>query len=380
MLIVKELPKLGTGMHADAHGLYLNVKPTGARSWIFRATINGRRREIGLGGFPVVNLQEARDAAIDMQRQLRAGVDPLAERARRQRTVTTFEEIARAFHREKSKTWRNGKHQDQWINTLCTYAFPRIGLMPVGQVDVAAITAVVEPIWQAKAETASRLLQRIGATLDYARAKGLYPQFDPVKTIRAGLPKQAAKRRSFAALPYAEVPGFLAAVQASKATHPVKRAIEFMVLTASRPGMVRGSTWDQFDLSGSDPVWVIPAERMKADREHRVPLTQRMVDILTEMRGVDPVLVFPGHRRGKSMSESTMRKLAQELGFEVTAHGFRSTFKDWCREKTEYEDELSEIALAHQVRDATWRAYARSDLIEKRRRMMEEWARHCCPK
>ena len=194
----------------------------------------------------------------------------------------------------------------------------------------------------------------------------------------SGLPKQAAKRRSFAALPHAEVPGFLAAVQASKATHPVKRAIEFMVLTASRPGMVRGSTWDQFDLSGNDPVWVIPAERMKADREHRVPLTQRMVDILTEMRGVDPVLVFPGHRRGKPISESTMRKLAQELGFEVTAHGFRSTFKDWCREKTEYEDELSEIALAHQVRDATWRAYARSDFIEKRRRMMEEWPRHCC--
>ena len=378
MLTVKELPRLGTGMHADAHGLYLNVKPTGARSWIFRATINGRRREIGLGGFPVVNLADARDAAIDMQRQLRAGVDPLAERARKQRSATTFEDIARTLHREKAKTWRNGKHQDQWINTLQTYAFPKIGRTPVGQVDVAAITDVIEPIWQDKAETASRLLQRIGATLDYARAKGLYPEFDPVKTVRAGLPKQVAKRKSFASLPYADAPRFLAAVRASNATHSVKRGIEFMVLTASRPGMVRGATWEELDITGKHPVWVVPASRMKADREHRVPLTPRMVEILTEMRGIDPVLAFPGYRKGKPISENTFRKLAIELGFEVTAHGFRASFKDWCREKTEYEDELSEIALAHQVRDATWRAYARSDLIEKRRQMMADWQAHCC--
>jgi len=313
-----------------------------------------------------------------MQRQLRAGVDPLAERAGRQRTSTTFEQIARTFHREKAKTWRNGKHQDQWINTLQTYAFPKIGRTPVGQVDAAAITDVIEPIWQEKAETASRLLQRIGSTLDYARAKGLYPGFDPVKTVRAGLPKQVAKRKSFASLPYADAPRFLAVVRASNATHSVKRGIEFMVLTASRPGMVRGATWEEFDLTGGQPVWVIPAERMKADREHRVPLTPRMVEILTEVRGIDPVRVFPGHRRGKPISENTFRKLAIELGFEVTAHGFRSSFKDWCREKTDFEDELSEIALAHQVGDATWRAYARSDLIKKRRQMMEKWAQHCC--
>jgi len=379
-LTVKELPKLKPGMHADGHGLYMNVKSTGARSWIFRATINGKRREIGLGGFPVVSLPDARDAAINMQRQLRAGIDPLAERASRQRTSTTFEDIARALHCEKVKTWRNGKHSDQWINTLQTYAFPKIGRTSVGQVDVAAITAVVEPIWQEKAETASRLLQRIGSTLDYARAKGLYREFDPVKTVRAGLPKQVAKRKSFASLPYADTPRFLATVRASNATLPVKRAIEFMILTASRPGMVRSATWDEFGLTGDAPVWVIPAGRMKADREHRVPLTPRMVAILTELRGVDPVLVFPGHRRGKPMSENTMRKLAIDLGFKITAHGFRSSFKDWAREQTSYADELSELALAHQVGDTTWRAYGRSDLVEKRRQMMEEWARHCCPK
>lgn len=359
------------GKYFDGNGLYLLVKPNGSRSWVQRIVIRGKRREMGLGSASLVTLAEAREAALQNRRIARAGGDPIQAR-QEALAVLTFEEAARKVYEMHLPTWRNAKHASQFINTLETYAFPKIGAVKVGEVNTNDVLRVLTPIWTAKPETARRVRQRIGMVMKWAVAKG-WRQDNPAEAISQALPKHERRKVHRKALPYADVPAFISTVKASKAGLVTKLAMEFLILTAARSGEVRGAVWSEIDLQAA--IWTVPASRMKAKREHRVPLSPRAVEILNAARkmsdGSD--LVFAGARKGRPLSDMTLSKLTKELGFDVDVHGFRTSFRIWAQEKTDAPREVAEAALAHTIRNQAEAAYARSDLFERRRKLMNGW-------
>lgn len=376
--------RLAVGMHADAacRGLYLRVAPTGARNWILRYQLAGRRRDMGLGGLPDVSLAEARELAGDLRKLLRKGVDPLdqalGERRHHERSqklaAWTFMRCAEAVHETLKPGWKNPKHADQWINSLATYAGPFIGDKPVAAIDVAAVLDVLRPIWVPKAETARRVRQRIDTVMDWAIAHG-YAEKNPVGSAVVFLPKQRDAAEHHAALPYRDVPAFMRKLRTLTLT-PSRLALEFLILTAARSGEIRGATWAEID--DQTATWIVPADRMKRGREHRVPLSLRaraVLKVAARLYGRrGDSLIFPSGQTGRPMSDMTLAALLKRMKVDVTVHGFRSSFRDWCAESG-VSRELAERALAHAVADATEAAYHRTEQLEQRRPIMRAWAR-----
>ena len=364
------------GRHCDGNGLYLDVQQSGSRSWIQRIVIRGRRREIGLGGFPVVPLDDARDEALKNRRLALAGRDPVAEK-QRARSVPSFEEATRLVWEQHRRGWRNAKYTHDWLSGVSRLAFPRLGALSVADVNGADIVDVLKPVWHTHPTTAWRLRQRIGSVMEWAVAMGLRDD-NPCDRIGPALGRQNHRQRHYRALHHGEVGGAVAAVNASEARPVVKLAFEFLVLTAARSGEVRGALWSEMDAANA--VWTIPAERMKGNREHRVPLCPRALNLLAAARVLeswrpgepDGTLVFPTARGGR-MKDEALSKILRDLDIPAVPHGFRSSFRDWASEETNHPREVSEAALAHAVRNRTEAAYARSDLFDRRRKLMDEW-------
>ena len=390
----------GPGRYCDGDGLYLLVKKTGKRFWVFRYKVNGSKlREAGLGrageGRNCVRLAEAREKASELFRQVKAGIDPLTARdaalaaskaAQQDATIKgiTFGEAARRYIDAHAASWRNTKHAGQWTATIDTYATPFFGEIPVSEISTTHVLAAIEPIWTTKAETASRLRGRIESILDYAKARGWRTGENPAAWkghLSLILPARSkvAKVKHHAALPWMEAGTFMMELQHQKGVGA--RALRFAILTAARSGEVRGARWREIDLVGA--TWTIPAERMKAGREHRVPLTQQALAVLAEVAAArtsdDPAaLVFPGQSGGRPLSNMSVTAVLRRMERgDLTAHGFRSTFKDWAAESTAYPAELSEMALAHTIGSKVEAAYRRGDLFEKRRRLMADWGQFC---
>ena len=360
----------GPGRYCDGQGLYLYVQSSGTRSWVQRLVIHGRRRDIGLGSAQLVPLAEAREKALVNRRMAREGGDPLAEK-RRLASMPTFADAARRVLERKRAGWRDGRHSQSWWTSLERYAFPRIGARPVSDVTSAEVLDVLTPIWHVKAQTARRVRERIRTVLEWAVAIELRSD-NPCDRIGPVLGPQQATVEHMRALPHQDVPAAISRVRASSGPDVAKLALEFLVLTAARWGEVRGAEWVEIDDRGA--VWTIPAARMKAKRPHRIPLPGRAVEILDASRALgDGPLVFPG-RAGSPLSEKRLRRLLQQQNIAAVPHGFRSTFRDWAAEETEHRREVIEAALAHVVINKVEAAYARSDLFERRRRLMDDWA------
>ena len=360
------------GRHADGNGLYLFVQPTGTRSWIQRLVIRGRRRELGLGAAGLVSLADARELALVNRKLARSGGDPLADK-RRVQGVPTFAEAARRVLEQKQGGWRGRWHAQNWWRSMERYAFPRIGSRPVSEVNTADVLEILTPIWHVKAETARAVRQRIRSVLEWAIAMDLRND-NPCDRVLPVLGPQNDIVTHRLALPHKDVAAAIGTVRASASAAPaIKLAFELLVLTAARSGEVRLATWDEMDVAGR--VWTIAATRMKAKREHRVPLCRRAVEILAAARtlGDGNPLVFP-MRSGKPISATTLPKMLQYHRIAAVAHGFRSSFRDWAAEETDHPREVIEAALAHVVQNKVEAAYARSDLFERRRRLMNDWS------
>ncbi|MFL9827178.1 tyrosine-type recombinase/integrase [Rhodoplanes sp. SY1] len=369
------------GKYEDGRGLRLVVSGTGARKWVLRYMRAGRRVEMGLGSFPTVTLADARAQATDARRLLDAGRDPLAARRSERAAAAggaTFGAFALTLLDTIEAGFRNEKHRAQWRATLTTYAAP-IWSKRLADIDTDEVLACLKPIWQTKPETASRVRGRIERVLDAAAARGLRSRENPARWrghLANLLPKRAKLSRGHhAAMPFDQVPAFLAKLRAMEGISA--RALEFAVLTAARSGEVLGARWSEIDLDAK--VWTVPASRMKAGREHRVPLTGRCVAILTALAETKvSEFVFPGAKPGKPLSVMALTMvLRRAKRGDLTVHGFRSAFRDWAGERTSFPREIAEAALAHVVGDATERAYRRGDALEKRRRLMEAWAGYC---
>ena len=356
-------------------GLMRLERPGGTSSWVCRVQSDGVRRDFGLGSCQKVSLAQAREMAQEIRSQIELGVDPQIERRKRQ-AVPTFKDAAVTTYEIHSKTWRNGKHHAQWMRTMELYAFPHIGKFKVDQITGPMIRDLLADIWLAKPETARRVRQRIGAVLDWAYASGYRETDAPMRAITKGLPRQPRRDNHFAAMPYEDVPAF---VQRLRERESFSRlALEFAIFTAARSGEVRGATWGEFDPEKG--LWKLSKDRMKAYREHVVPLTRRPLRIVERcarlrIKGCD--LVFPGMRRNRPLSDQTLTKLLREMGEPYTAHGFRSSFRDWVSEETNHPSDVAEAALAHTVANKVEAAYRRGNLLEKRRLMMEDWANYC---
>jgi integrase len=376
------------GMYPDGAGLYLQVTAGGA-SWILRYMLAGRAREMGLGPLALFGLSEARAKALDARRLRHEGIDPIevrhAERARVQldaaRSVT-FAECAQAYVETHRAGWRNKKHQQQWTNTLKDYAAPVIGALPVQAVDTALVLKVLEPIWTAIPETAARLRGRIEVVLDWATGRE-YRQGENPARWRGHLDKllpargKVRKVAHHAALPWGDLPGFMESLRGQGGI--AARALEFSILTAARTGETLFARWGELNLL--DKTWTVPAERMKAGKEHRVPLSPRALAILKEMQRHQQTresFVFPGPRTGRAIADRSMRQMLARIGRgDITVHGFRSSFRDWAAERTSFANHVVEAALAHAIGDKVEAAYRRGDLFEKRSRLMEAWAEFC---
>lgn len=363
------------GRYGDGEGLYLEVSPTGAKSWILRVMVRGRRRDIGLGGVSYVDLGDARDEARRLRRIAKAGGDPVAER-RAKAGVPTFEQAAREVYATLKPGWREGGvHVKHWIASLELHAFPVIGDRPVDTIQSGDVLEVLTPIWFRIPETARRVRQRMRHVMTWAKGKNLYLGENPVDAAKGSLPKHSSEMKGhFAALPYAEVPAFMTALADRKGIAVM--ALRFTILTGARSGEVRGARWSEIDFEKA--VWTVPGARMKAKKDHRVPLTAEALAVLKKARGLDKELVFPGQKRGKPMSDATLAAVLKRMNrHDITVHGFRSTFRDWAAERTTFPREIAELCLAHEVGSAVERAYRRSDLFAKRRQLMEAWARFC---
>ena len=360
------------GKYTDGHGLFLKVDTSGARRWVQRIVIRGKRSEIGMGSASLVTLAEAREQAVQNRKLAREGGDPLQSK-RAAQALLSFEDAARKVHKIHEPTWRNKKHAAQFLSTLETYTFPRIGKLKVSEVTTADVLAVLQPIWLAKPETARRVRQRIGTVMKWAVANG-WRTDNPAEAISQALPKHVDTQQHRKSLHYDKVPDFLDALKASDANTSTKLALELVILTASRSSEVRKADWSEFDLEQG--IWTRPAEHMKSKKEHRVPLSPRALEIVAEVGklGDGAGLVFPGTKIGKPLSDMTLLKLTKALGYDVHVHGFRTSFKTWTQERTNTPREVSEAALAHVVKDKAEAAYARSDFFEKRRKLMERWA------
>ena len=363
------------GMHGDGGGLYLKVSRAGARSWIQRVTVAGRRRDLGLGRFPDVGLAQAREAAARNRSLIASGGDPLAEK--RRAAIPTFREAAQRTFEANKPRWRNGKHTATWWQSLERHAFPILGDMPVDQIGREDVLQVLTPIWGVRMETARRVRQRIRAILKWSMAHGHIDHNVAGEAIDGALPPMPKVKNHLRALPYAEVGELIEAVQQSQASLAAKWCLEFLILTTTRSGEARGARWSEIDLDAA--MWVIPGERMKSHAEHRVPLSSRALAILEEARTIDDGsgLVFPSPTRpGKPMSDMTLTALLRRLKVadRATVHGFRSAFRDWAAECTHAPHAVMELSLAHAVGNAVEEAYARSDLLDRRRALMDQWA------
>jgi len=382
----------GPGVLHDGGGLYIRVSGTGTKSWVFRFQLDGKRRDMGLGPYPDISLAEARGRATEHRKQRHDGIDPLAAKAAERQAQRlsaargrTFREVAEEFIERNEVGWRNAKHRQQWRNTLATYVYPVLGELSVAAIDTGLVIQVLDPIWTEKPETAGRVRGRIEAVLDAATVRGFRRGPNPAQwkgNLAHILPARARVRKAahHAALRFDEMPAFLTNLQARSGM--AARALEFAIYTAARTGEVLGATWSEVDLDAK--VWTIPAERMKAGREHRVPLAGPALMLLEKLRSLalmrngapDPAApIFPGPRRALPMSNMTMLMLLRRMKRDdLTAHGFRSTFSDWAAERTAYPREVVEMALAHAVENKVEAAYRRGDLFEKRRKLMEAWA------
>jgi integrase len=363
------------GRYGDGDGLCLIVGRNSGKSWVVRVQKDGKRRDFGLGGASKVSLKLARERAAQVRSQLEAGIDPVAER-KKAAGVPTFREAAAIVHAEHKRGWKDGKHQKQWLATLEAYAFPAFGDVAVSAIDAPAVRDALASIWLTKPETARRVRQRIMTVIDWAVAKGYRDSPLPMAVIDKALPRQRAKPKHHAALPYAELPAFMAELRERESMG--RLALEAAILTAARSGNVRLATWAELDLDAA--TWTIPAERMKAESEHVVPLSAQAVALFERMkahRRGDSEFVFPGFKRGKPLSENTLKNVLSAMGLSETAHGFRSTFRDWVAEQTNFPAELAEAALAHVVSDKTVAAYQRGTMLEKRRLLMTAWADYC---
>lgn len=392
-----QIPRLPSGNHSvgGVAGLMLQVSPSGSRSWILRAKIGQRRRDIGLGGWPDVPLADARARARVMREKIASGIDPIEERRAIQssfREVRTFRECAEMLIEAKRPGWKNAKHADQWENTLEAYAYPVLGRMPVGSIVEDDVLRVLNPIWTTKTETASRVRQRIESVLDWAKAAKLRTGENPARWAGnlehlLAAPTKVAKKQNHPALPYREAYRFMRALRARPSISA--KALEFTILTAARTSEALGATWAEIDIDAG--VWIVPAQRMKAGKEHRVPLSEAALTLLRALpRFAGSDLLFAGSRGGE-LSNAALGKLIKDmhaadvkaggpgwldprLDRVATTHGFRSAFKDWALETTSYPGEMSEVALAHTVADKTEAAYRRGDLYMKRTKMMADWA------
>lgn len=377
------------GRYADGGGLHLLVKDSGARSWVYRFMLGGKSRDVGLGaaGLGGISLAAARDARDALRIKVKAGTDPLEERQRKAADAIaeaqiakvagiTFKSVSEIYMESNWDSWRNDKHRHQWKSTMATYVYPVIGDLPVAEVGTTHVLQILEPMWRSKSETASRVRGRIETILDAAKARGYREGENPARWrghIAQILPARARLTRGHhKAMPYESIPEFLAALQQREAIAAL--ALEFTILTAARTGEVIGAKWDEIDLDKA--VWTIPANRMKAGKEHRVPLSLRAVEILKSTRELRKEGLFPAVRGG-ALSGMAMAMLLRRIGVDVTVHGFRSSFRDWCAECTGYAHEVAEMALAHTIDNKVERAYRRGDLFEKRRRLMDDWAAYC---
>ena len=383
-----EISRMKTpGNHAvgGVAGLYLYVNETGARSWVLRTMVGDKRRHMGLGGFPDVPLAQAKDKARAARADIAQGIDPIAQRKTvtsqlraQQATQKTFEQAAAGFLEAHGDTWRNPKHRAQWASTLETYAYPHMGKLLVRDVGQEHILAALEPIWRTKNETASRLRGRIENVLDWATARKYRTGENPARWkghLDMLLPasSKVKKVEHHRALPIDDMGAFMLKLRTREGV--AARALEFTILTAARSGEVRGATWEELDLKAG--VWTIPAERMKAGKEHRVPLTASVIRILRPQSDQNQLeLVFPAARGGK-LSDMAMNAVIRRMEVDAVPHGFRSTFRDWARERTNFPRDLAEQALAHALDNKVEAAYRRGDALEKRRDMMTAWAEFC---
>ncbi len=387
-LQIKNAP---AGMHPDGGGLYLCVKPSGSKSWVYRFQLDGKRREMGLGSLQVVKPVEARAEAANLKKLVSAGIDPIDQRkaekqaaiaerksaeVERKRSEMTFRKAAEHYIENRKSSWSNAKHAQQWENTLKAHAYPVIGDLPVADVTAEHVVEILKPIWSTKSETASRVRMRIEAVLNAAKLMGWREGENPAVYkggLEAVLPpiSKVRKVRHHPAMPYKDAPSFMAKLRDKPSMGAL--ALQFCILTAARSGEVRQATWDEIDLDAA--LWTVPAERMKARKEHRVPLSKQAVELLNSLpRLANSPLVFPGQRK-KPLSDMTLAAVLKRMDLErYTVHGFRSTFRDWAAETTDHSSEAVEMALAHTIGNKVEAAYRRGDLLEKRKAVMEDWA------
>lgn len=364
------------GSYIDGDGLMLVIGSGGAARWKLRTTIAGKRRDVGVGSLKVLSLADARAKAAELRRQIALGLDPIAERKKVADPIPSFKEAAGLVHEEQKASWKNGKHQDQWINTLTTYAFPKLGKRLVSEIEGPLIREVLLPIWLSKPETARRVRQRIAAVLDWSYAKGYRPTEAPLRSLSKALPRQPRKDGHFAALPFTDVPSLIERLHERLSAG--RLALEALILTAARSGEIRGARWSEVDLDAA--LWSIPAERMKMGRTHHVPLSTQAIDVFRRaeaLRVPCSDLVFPGQRPKNPLSDMTLLKVMRDMETGATVHGFRSAFRDWVAEETGYPGEVAEAALAHSIPNKVEAAYRRTDFLAKRRAMMAEWGAFC---
>jgi integrase len=376
------------GYYPDGAGLYLQVSDNGSKSWIFRFMLNRRPREMGLGSLNTISLAEAREAAVVCRKQLQQGVDPIearkvikAERRAQIIAQPTFDECAQLYIEAHNAGWRNPKHAQQWKNTLATYASPAFGKVPIYLIDVSLVMKAIEPIWKTKPETANRVRGRVEAILDWAAVRKFRKAENPARwrgNLDKLLPARAkiAKVQHHPALPYSELPAFVAALAKREGAAP--KALEFIILTACRVGEAVSAK--RGEVKGG--IWTVPANRMKSGREHRVPLSKPALNVLSAVEEIsDSDFIFPGWREKTCLTTAACLKLLRDMGHgNITTHGFRSTFRDWCAEQTKFPREIAEAALAHVLEDKTEAAYQRGDLLKRRAELMNAWATYCLSK
>lgn len=376
-----QVPRLPAGFHnvGGVRGLYLRVTATGARSWILRVQVGSRRRDMGLGGWPDVPLAEARQRARTARRRIEEGVDPIENRRAALtalRATPNFRWCAEQTIAAKRPEWKSAKHAEQWRSTLETYAYPFIANAPIDTVELSHVVQILSPLWTSKTETATRLRARLEAILAWATASGYRKGDNPARwkgNLDAVLakPGKVTKVKHHAALPIDHIQGFVGELRSREGM--AARALEFLILTAARSGEVRGATWDEIDLA--EATWTVPAERMKAGKEHRVPLCGRAVELLRALpRFAGSSYVFAA-QRGGMLSDMTLSAVMRRMNIDAVPHGFRSTFRDWCSERTSFPGAVAEMALAHAIPDKVEAAYRRGDLFAKRVLMMAEWAK-----
>lgn len=362
------------GRYADGNGLYLFVDESGAKRWLLRTIVHGKRRDIGLGSTRLISLPEARTEAARLRRIARDGGDPLAERRKARTIVPTLKDAAAIVHASHSRTFRNTKHQADWLNSLQLHVFPLLGNRLVDSITPADVLQVLGPIWLTKPETARRVQQRLRAVFDWAKLSGFRDKDNPATGIKGGLPKHKSGKAHHAALPYDQVPAFMSELRATAAGESTRLAFEFLILTAARTSEVIGAQWNEIDVASR--TWTVPANRIKSGREHRVPLSARCIELLEQARALssgDPY-VFSGRSSKRPLSNTVFLMLLRRMGYgQFTGHGFRSAFRDWAAERTNVPRAVCEAALAHVVKDRTEAAYLRTDLFDLRRSLMDTW-------